>query len=106
MVEDAIQQGLMFNIPEEYQEALNECEGILATREEKICNLISDLVEGQRKVQVILPEIQKVLDRYPEVISKGNQDIGNCNLVKHEIHLEYDRPIKSLVQYINLRLAD
>ena len=49
MVEDAIQQGLMFDVPEEHWEALEECDGMLATREEKICNLISDPIEGQRK---------------------------------------------------------
>src|SRR6266540_3086660 len=79
---------------------------MLATREEKICNLISDPIEGQRKAQIIPSEIKKVLDKYPEIISKGDWNISNCNLVEHEIHLEYDRLIKSPVQYINLRLAD
>src|SRR6266498_2339698 len=97
MIEDAIQQGLMFDVPEEYWESLEECDGMLATRKEKICNLISDPIEGQRKAQVIPPNIQKVLDKYPEVISKGDWDIGNCNLVEHEIHLEHDRLIKSPV---------
>ena len=46
MVEDAIQQGLMFDVPEEYWESLEECDGMLATQEEKICNLISDPIEG------------------------------------------------------------
>ncbi len=106
MVEDAIQQDLIFNVSEEHWESLEECDGMLATHEEKICNLISDPIEGQRKAQVIPPNIQKVLDKYSEVISKGNWDIGNCNLVEHEIHLEHDRPIKSPVRYINPRLAD
>ncbi len=76
---------------------MEECDGMLATREEKICNLISDLIEGQRKVQVIPPKIREVLDKYPEVISKGDWDISNYNLVEHEIHLEHNRLIKSLV---------
>ncbi len=97
MVEDTIQQGLMFDMPEEYQEILEEYDGILATYKEKICNLISDLIEGQKEAQVIPPEIKKVLDKYPEVISKEDQDIGNCNLVEHEIHFEHDRLIKSPV---------
>ena len=79
---------------------------MLATCEEKICNLISNLIEGQQKVQAISLEIQKVLDKYSEVISKGDWNIGNCNLIEYKIHLKHDRPIKSLVQYINLRLAD
>ncbi len=70
---------------------------MIATREEKICNLISDPVEGQRETQVIPSEIKKILDKYPEVIFQGDWDIGNCNLVEHEIHLEHDRPIKSPV---------
>jgi len=45
---------------------------MLATHEEKICNLISDLIEKQEKAQVILSEIKKVLDKYPEVILKGD----------------------------------
>ncbi len=106
MIEDAIQQGLMFDIPEEYWESLEECDRMLATWEEKICNLISDPIEEQGKAQVILPKIKKVLDKYPEVISKRDWDIGNCNLVEHEIHLEHDWPIKSPVWYINPRLAD
>ncbi len=97
MVEDAIQQGLMFDVPKEHWEALKECDGMLATQEEKICNLISDPIEGQRKAQVISSEIKKVLDKYPEVIFKGDWNIGNCNLVEHEIHLEHDRLIKSPV---------
>ena len=62
----------MFDVPEEYWESLEECDRLLATCEEKICNLISDPIEGQRKAQVIPPEIKKVLDKYLEVISKKN----------------------------------
>ena len=97
MVEDAIQQNLMFDVPKEHWKSLEECNGMVATCEEKICNLINDPIEGQKKTQIIPPEIKKVLDKYPKVISKGDWDIGNCNLVEHEIHLEHDRPIKSPV---------
>ena len=54
MIEDAIQQDLMFDILEEHWKALEECDGMLTIHEEKICNLISELIEGQRKAQVIL----------------------------------------------------
>ncbi len=60
----------MFDIPEEHWELLKECDRMLATHKEKICNLISDPIEGQRKAQVISPEIKKVLDKYSKVISK------------------------------------
>ena len=60
----------MFDMPEEYWELLDKCEGMLATHIEKICNLINDPIEWQRKAQVIQSEIRKVLDKYPEVILK------------------------------------
>src|SRR6266540_3033678 len=97
MVEDAIQQGFMFDIPEEYWKILEECDGMLAIHKKKICNLISDPIEGQKKAQAIPSEIRKVLDKYPEVISKGDWDIGNCNLIEYEIYLKHDRLIKSLI---------
>ncbi len=59
----------MFDVSEEYWKALEECDGMLATYEEKIYNLISNPIEGQRKAQVISSEIKKVLNKYPEVIS-------------------------------------
>ncbi len=59
-------------MPEEHWKVLEECNRMLATYEEKICNLISDLIEGQRKAQVIPSEIKKVLNKYLEVISKGD----------------------------------
>ena len=62
----------MFDVSEEYWELLKECDRMLAICEEKICNLISDPIEGQGKAQVIPPEIKKVLDKYPEVILKGD----------------------------------
>ncbi len=37
---------------------------------------------------------------------KGDWDIGNYNLIEYKIHFKYDKPIKSLIWYINLRLAD
>ncbi len=87
----------MFDILEEFQESLNKMKGMLAIRKEKVCNLISNLLEKQRKVQIILPEIQKVFDKYPKIILKGDQNIRNCNLVKHEIYFEYNKLIKSLL---------
>ncbi len=67
---------------------------MLATREEKICNLISDPIKGQKKAQVIPLEIKKVLNKYPKIIFKGDWNISNYNLVKYEIHLEHDKSSK------------
>src|SRR6266540_5992481 len=97
MIEDAIQQGLMFDVSEKYWKILEECDGILATHEEKICILISNPFEKHKKAQVISPEIKKILNKYPKVLSKGDWDISNYNLVEHEIHLKHDRSIKSPV---------
>ncbi len=60
----------MFDVSKEHWELLEECDGMLATCEEKIYNLISNPIEGQRKAQIIPPEIRKVLDKYLKVISK------------------------------------
>ena len=87
----------MFEVSEEHQKSLNEIKEILVTQKKKICNLISDPIEEQRKAQVIPPEIQKVFDKYLKIISKGDQDIGNYNLIEYEIHFKHDRLIKSLV---------
>jgi len=73
---------------------------------EKIYNLISDPIEGQRKTQVIPFEIQKILDKYSKVILKGDWNIGNYNLVEYEIYLKHDKFIKSPVWYINSKLTD
>src|SRR6266540_4360115 len=61
------------------------------------------VVEGTETILILGTDW---FDKYQEDISKGDWDIGNCNLVEHEIHLEHDRPIKSPVRYINPRLAD
>ncbi len=38
--------------------------------------------------------LDKILNEYDNVISKGSYDIGNCKLVKHDIRLNNERPIK------------
>ena len=68
-------------------------------------NLIINLI-SEEKLPKILKEIQEVIDRYPKVISKGEQDIKYTDLVEHEIYLEHDHPIKKPVRYINPRLTD
>jgi len=45
MVEDAIQQDLIFDIFKEFYESLNKMREILTTKEEKICNLISNSIK-------------------------------------------------------------
>ena len=49
MVKDTIQQGFIFDVLEEYWKVLEEYDRMLATCKEKICNLISDLIEGQTR---------------------------------------------------------
>ncbi len=48
--------------------------------------------------EVMNTHIKKMLDEilteYDDVVSKGSHDIGNCKLVKHDIRLNDERPIK------------
>src|SRR6266545_7956732 len=38
--------------------------------------------------------LDEILNKYDDVVSKGSHDIGNCKLVKHDIRLNDERPIK------------
>jgi len=38
--------------------------------------------------------LNEILNEYDDVVSKGSHDIGNCKLVKHDIRLTDERPIK------------
>ncbi len=38
--------------------------------------------------------LDEILNEYDDVVSKGLHDIGNCKLVKHDIRLNDERPIK------------
>ena len=37
-------------------------------------------------------EIDKILNKFQDIISKGDHDIGNCNLIEHTIRLTNDIP--------------
>ena len=37
-------------------------------------------------------EIDKILNEFQDIVSKGNHDIGNCNLIEHAIRLTDDIP--------------
>ena len=36
----------------------------------------------------------EILNEYNDIVSKGSYDIGNCKLVKHDIRLIDEKPIK------------
>src|SRR6266498_2134358 len=38
--------------------------------------------------------LDEILNDYDDIVSKGPHDIGNCKLVKHNIRLTDERPIK------------
>src|SRR6266542_6072356 len=38
--------------------------------------------------------LDEILNEYDDVVSKRPHDIGNCKLVKHDIRLNDERPIK------------
>src|SRR6266542_6857354 len=89
----------------EYQEETEGESSTTHTEVETIHNLTTNPISEER-LPIIPKEIQEVIDRHPKVISKREWDIGYTDLVEHEIYLEYDRPIKRPVRYINPRLAD
>src|SRR6266496_5246121 len=59
-------------------------------QEAKLYELIGEEVMDTH-VKEMLDEI---LNEYDDVVSKGSHDIGNCKLVKHDIRLNDERPIK------------
>ncbi len=38
--------------------------------------------------------LDEILNDYDDIVSKGSHDIENCTLVKHDIRLNDERPIK------------
>jgi len=38
--------------------------------------------------------LNEILAKYDDVVFKGSYDIGNCKLVKYDIKLNNERPIK------------
>ena len=59
-------------------------------QEAKLYKLIEEEVMDTH-VKEMLDEI---LNEYDDVVSKGPHDIGNCTLVKYDIRLNNERPVK------------
>ncbi len=50
---------------------------------------------GEEMIDTHVKEmLDEILNKYDDVVSKGPHDIGNCKLVKHDIRLNDERPIK------------
>src|SRR6266540_856029 len=50
---------------------------------------------GEEVIDAHIKEmLDEILIKYDNVVSKGSHDIGNCKLVKHDIRLNNERPIK------------
>ncbi len=60
------------------------------SQEAKLYELISEEVMDTH----IKEMLDEILIEYDDVVSKGSHDIGNCKLVKHDIRLNNERPIK------------
>src|SRR6266498_966516 len=59
-------------------------------QEAKLYELIGEEVMNTHVKEML----DKILNKYDDVVSKGPHDIGNCKLVKHDIRLNDERPIK------------
>src|SRR6266498_602369 len=59
-------------------------------QEAKLYELIGEEVMDTHVKEML----NKILTEYDDVVSKGPHDIGNCKLVKHDIRLTDERPIK------------
>ena len=46
--------------------------------------------EEQDEEEDIVKEVKKLLREYQDIVSKGDHDIENCNIVKHAIRLTDD----------------
>jgi len=60
------------------------------SQEVKFYELISEEVMNTHVKEML----NEILNEYDDVVSKGSHDIGNCKLVKHDIRLNDERPIK------------
>ncbi len=50
---------------------------------------------GKEVIDIHVKEmLDEILTEYDDVVFKGLHDIGNCKLVKHNIRLNDERPIK------------
>ncbi len=50
---------------------------------------------GEEVINIHIKEmLDKILNKYDDVVLKRPHDIGNCKLVKHDIRLNDKRPIK------------
>ncbi len=38
--------------------------------------------------------LDEILNEYDDIVSKGSHDIRNCKLIKHDIRLNDESPIK------------
>ncbi len=59
-------------------------------QEAKLYELIGEEVMDTHVKEML----DKILNEYDDVVSKGPHDIGNCKLVKHDIRLNDERSIK------------
>ena len=60
------------------------------SQEAKFYELISEEVMDTHVKKML----NKILNEYDDVVSKEPHDIENCKLVKHDIRLNDERPIK------------
>ncbi len=53
-----------------------------------------ELIDEEVMDTYVKEMLDEILTKYDDVVSKGPHNIGNCKLVKHDIRLNDERPIK------------
>src|ERR1043165_5185445 len=53
---------------------------------------ISEGMEEEEEDEDITKEVEELLREYQDIVSKGDHDIGNCDIVEHAIRLTDDIP--------------
>src|ERR1044072_2704184 len=66
--------------------------GYLAEQEKNETAYNFQIGEDEEKEEDISKEIEEILREYQDIVSKGDHDIGNCDIVEHAIRLTDDIP--------------
>ncbi|PIK38887.1 hypothetical protein BSL78_24289 [Apostichopus japonicus] len=78
----------------EVMAGLEEDSRLMVTLEEACVSITKDIEVGSELDAEEHEAVGKLLEKYSNVVSKGDNDIGHCSVVTHRIPLTDDTPIK------------